>query len=169
MARYTYGPNDDSRFPYRANRDGAVFQTEHAAVNYCQMWNDYYNAMRPIDDVPLELSRVDYDRICTELGVEVLSDVDITGPFHYAVRNGDFAPRLEGEEIGGYPPAHCQEMAMARRRLRAIMKERESQPAVSRPQPELVRCSCGHSVARQLVMTASLGTACPDCYDEMSG
>lgn len=27
---------------------------------------------------------------------------------------------------------------------------------------------CGHRVARSLCMTTSLGTACPDCYDEMS-
>jgi len=34
---------------------------------------------------------------------------------------------------------------------------------------EMVRCSCGCSVPRGLVMNASLGTSCPDCYDEMSG
>lgn len=32
----------------------------------------------------------------------------------------------------------------------------------------LVRCSCGHTVHRSLVMSASRGTACPDCYDRMS-
>lgn len=34
--------------------------------------------------------------------------------------------------------------------------------------PELVLCSCGHRVARALVMHASLGTSCPECYDRMS-
>lgn len=33
---------------------------------------------------------------------------------------------------------------------------------------ELVRCDCGHSVPRVQVMSASLGTSCPDCYDRMS-
>ena len=33
------------------------------------------------------------------------------------------------------------------------------------PAPELVKCSCGHSVPRGSVMSASLGTSCPDCYD----
>ena len=33
---------------------------------------------------------------------------------------------------------------------------------------ELVQCKCGHSVPRYLVMVASLGTCCPDCYDRMS-
>ena len=37
-----------------------------------------------------------------------------------------------------------------------------------RQTPELVRCSCGHSVPRTLVMNTSTGTACPDCYDRMS-
>ena len=31
-----------------------------------------------------------------------------------------------------------------------------------------VRCDCGHVVPRAWVMSASLGTSCPDCYDRMS-
>jgi len=34
--------------------------------------------------------------------------------------------------------------------------------------PEMVRCTCGHTVPRTQVMQASTGTACPDCYDDMS-
>lgn len=34
---------------------------------------------------------------------------------------------------------------------------------------EMVKCSCGHTVPRTMVMSASLGTSCPDCYDRMSG
>jgi len=30
------------------------------------------------------------------------------------------------------------------------------------------RCDCGHTVAKSSVMSASLGTSCPDCYDRMS-
>ena len=37
-----------------------------------------------------------------------------------------------------------------------------------RPSVQLVRCDCGHSVEPLLVMNASLGTSCPDCYDRMS-
>ena len=33
---------------------------------------------------------------------------------------------------------------------------------------EMVRCDCGHSVPRHLAMSASLGTACAECYDRMS-
>lgn len=36
------------------------------------------------------------------------------------------------------------------------------------PKIELVKCSCGHSVPRSQVMSASMGTSCPNCYDRMS-
>jgi hypothetical protein len=36
------------------------------------------------------------------------------------------------------------------------------------PAPVMVKCSCGHSVPRGSVMSASTGTSCPDCYDRMS-
>jgi len=42
----------------------------------------------------------------------------------------------------------------------------ESRP--SRPEPEMVRCDCGHLCERGLVMSTSTGTSCPECYDEMS-
>lgn len=32
----------------------------------------------------------------------------------------------------------------------------------------MVVCDCGHTVPMRLVMRASVGTSCPDCYDEMS-
>jgi hypothetical protein len=36
------------------------------------------------------------------------------------------------------------------------------------PKIEMVECSCGHSVPRGSVMSASMGTSCFDCYDRMS-
>ena len=33
---------------------------------------------------------------------------------------------------------------------------------------QLVKCDCGHTVRKGQVMSASLGTACPECYDRMS-
>ena len=41
-------------------------------------------------------------------------------------------------------------------------------PANSRPAAQMVECACGHSVPRHAVMSASLGSSCPDCYDRMS-
>ena len=43
-----------------------------------------------------------------------------------------------------------------------------AQPRVARPAPVMVACSCGHTVDSISVMSASLGTSCPDCYDRMS-
>lgn len=37
------------------------------------------------------------------------------------------------------------------------------------PTVEMVKCDCGHTIPKNLVMAASLGTSCPDCYDRMSG
>jgi len=49
-------------------------------------------------------------------------------------------------------------------RLQGIKDE----PQVVIAAPEMVRCNCGHSVARSDMMTTSSGTSCPDCYDRMS-
>ncbi len=42
----------------------------------------------------------------------------------------------------------------------------EPRPAIK---PDLVRCDCGHDCEWVAVMSASLGTSCPNCYDRMSG
>jgi hypothetical protein len=44
---------------------------------------------------------------------------------------------------------------------------REPAPVVA-TRVELVHCSCGHNVPRAQVMSASMGTSCPHCYDRMS-
>lgn len=33
---------------------------------------------------------------------------------------------------------------------------------------ETVRCDCGHTVPRLMRASASMGSACPECYDRMS-
>lgn len=37
------------------------------------------------------------------------------------------------------------------------------------PMKKLVKCDCGHTVPASWVMNASLGTSCPNCFDDMSG
>jgi hypothetical protein len=32
----------------------------------------------------------------------------------------------------------------------------------------MVKCSCGHTIPKDQVMSASMGSSCPDCYDRMS-
>ena len=39
--------------------------------------------------------------------------------------------------------------------------------SVPQTQPIMIRCDCGHTISKNLVMSASLGTSCPDCYDRM--
>lgn len=34
---------------------------------------------------------------------------------------------------------------------------------------EMVKCDCGCMCPKSLVMSASMGTSCSNCYDEMSG
>ena len=36
------------------------------------------------------------------------------------------------------------------------------------PPVKLVKCSCGHTIPSGSVMSASLGSSCPDCYDRLS-
>jgi len=42
--------------------------------------------------------------------------------------------------------------------------------SVGRPKQkiEMVKCSCGCTIPKSLVMNASVGTSCPDCYDRLS-
>jgi hypothetical protein len=36
------------------------------------------------------------------------------------------------------------------------------------PKIETKKCACGHTVEKSQVMSASMGSSCPDCYDRMS-
>ena len=46
---------------------------------------------------------------------------------------------------------------------RKMAERRAARPAI-----KMVKCSCGHTVPSHSVMSASLGSSCPDCYDRMS-
>ena len=51
----------------------------------------------------------------------------------------------------------------------AEIRDADAQVApTQKPAPKMVRCACGHTVEANLVMNASRGTSCPDCYDRMS-
>lgn len=52
-------------------------------------------------------------------------------------------------------------------RSRSAALRRQAQPSPL-PPALLVQCDCGHWLKRESVMHASLGTACPDCYDRLS-
>ena len=56
-----------------------------------------------------------------------------------------------------------------RETLREIEKrEKQNSPTPIKPAIQMRMCDCGHTVPRDHVMSASLGSSCPDCYDEMS-
>lgn len=63
--------------------------------------------------------------------------------------------KLEKGETVSYGTDWCKELRLT------------PQPKIMK-QPEMVKCSCGHTVPKLLVMSASMGSSCPDCYDSMS-
>lgn len=56
--------------------------------------------------------------------------------------------------------SNCRDGEYAERQAEKRAQQLQSVP--------LVKCGCGHSVPKSQVMSASLGTSCPNCYDEMS-
>ena len=49
-----------------------------------------------------------------------------------------------------------------------VIEKIQAQHLANQPPIEMVKCSCGHTIPRTSVMSASLGSSCPDCYDDMS-
>ncbi len=114
--------------------------------------------IRVATDVPATLSRTEYERACERADLAPMSDRECDS---YGVHYGVYA-------LPEYPVETIIRMDLANRRLRGIEAERAARPAPPRPEPEMVRCACGHSCQRNLVISASRGTSCPDCYDRMS-
>ncbi len=53
--------------------------------------------------------------------------------------------------------------------IRTAFKHTQAVPVVAAAvEIPMIKCSCGHSVPQGLVMSASMGNSCPDCYDRMS-
>jgi len=50
----------------------------------------------------------------------------------------------------------------------AYIRDADAVKHVVPKQVLMVCCDCGHTVPQAQAMNASLGTACPDCYDRMS-
>lgn len=115
-------------------------------------------ARNQLSQMPRAMSRPEYEGACATMGVEAMPDTDCDS---YGVRYGQFWPPE-------YPVAHCIAMALAARRLAGMAVERTEVSPWRTVEVEMVRCNCGHTVPRNLVMSASRGTACPDCYDRMS-
>ncbi len=53
-------------------------------------------------------------------------------------------------------------------RVATLVRANRERHEARRAAVEMVRCDCGHTVPRNLVMSTSRGSSCPDCYDLMS-
>jgi len=53
-------------------------------------------------------------------------------------------------------------------RVQVLVREVEARREARRAAGPMIKCNCGHSVTRNLVMNTSRGISCPDCYDRMS-
>lgn len=75
--------------------------------------------------------------------------------------DSDFSNKTSGfgiGEIGSIPESSPDSMIDTAKIL-------DAQPKIK---VKFFKCSCGHTIPDILVMNASLGTSCPDCYDRMS-
>lgn len=126
----------------------AVFEAEERAGRHNRSF------FGPID-------RETYERLCQATGVDAIPDGEISD--NYGIRYGDFSMSHYSEETR-------DRMHLARRRQSALEDEakarRAQQPATSAP---IISCpNCGRETYRSNLMNASLGTACPECYDDLS-
>ena len=77
--------------------------------------------------------------------------------------NNKSVSEIEDMLQSGQPIEWCKSPNYHYDHGKGIIRKKKSPKA-----PQLVDCDCGHSVAPALRMSASNGTCCPDCYDEMS-
>ncbi len=145
---------------------GYTFETETAAQAYCDAYEAYWKMQKPFETFST-LDRPTYERLCTELHIEMMSDADVDS---YGVRYGEFRLEVPGVQQGS-PLSHLLKMDLARLRMHGIDQERAVQPKPARTPdyPTGRKLGCGCTVYYQSeVMSASMGTSCPDCYDRMS-
>ena len=88
------------------------------------------------------------------------------------VRNGNMTVEEAAVEVHPYAARYYEPSDGEWDTYQAIRQEferRQAPPkAVTSPDVPMRRCSCGHTIPENLVMSASMGTSCPDCYDKMS-
>lgn len=109
--------------------------------------------------MPATLSRAEYEAACAAIDISPWGG-DESIPM--IAREGQFS--LDNDPDARY----AIRQYLAHRRLAAITAERANRqhPAVA---PEILCPNCGMMTAPSMLMAASLGTACPECYDALSG
>lgn len=141
------------------------FTDENKARQFGWIWGEYWTFRELI---PSPLDRQQYESLCAQHGMKASSDKDIFGS--YGVMYGEFAP--EHHDVEQYPTllAWGKQHMIDSARLSGIRVERAANPpAPKKLQPvEMVEADCGHIIPRRQLMSASMGSSCPDCYDRMS-
>ena len=80
-----------------------------------------------------------------------------------ASRNGQSVEQIKADLLVGQKIAWCDSPNHAYDHGTGYIRTKRNAKPV-----QLVKCSCGHSVPLARVMSSSMGTSCPDCYDRMS-
>lgn len=164
-------PNKDGYFqvfdttnPNNFNFQSTMFRSESDAMAYTNTCLEYWKFLDYAKTIPAAISRDEYETLCRQNGITPRDDkwcamvAKDSNPFdlqYYSVEQ--YASVLESGKHS----------VLCNRRYAHIRANRETQP---RPLATvtMVMCDCGHSVPAGQRMSASLGTACPDCYDRMS-
>lgn len=101
------------------------------------------------------LSRKEYIEACELFNVDIECDEHINSNERaYSNRFGDF-DFFQISEI------------LRQMRYRSIQEDKKPAP-IELEDKIIVIADCGHKCNKTAIMFASLGTACPDCYDKMS-
>lgn len=157
---------EDGRFK---TPEGFIYNTEEAARNHCHSRKslDESNQRFAALQLPVAISREEYETACAKLSVPALSDAEIES-WGTALSYANWGME-NGNGLLVSPIEHIEKMSLAEIRFHGIEAERKSMARPVQPQAEqTVLCACGHTVAKNLVMSASRGKVCPDCYDEWS-
>jgi hypothetical protein len=148
---------------------GYVFTCEDHARQFVGAMNEHFAALEELAEVPMELTREDYEAACerfARLGATALDDATT----RRVPRRGEYWPRWSEGQLGGYTVAQHVTNELAIRRGRGIEAETPPPPVRQPDYPDGLKLDCGHTVYwRSHVMGANLGSSCPDCYDRMSG
>lgn len=122
------------------------------------IYNPGYQRHNSPSWMPDQMSREQYEAACVATGVSAVADADIARAFYTQEWGLEYWQSMDRT-------ARVQ-WQLGRRRQAGMVAEARQRRQSARP--EMVRCSCGHTVPRSQVMQASRGTACPDCYDRLS-
>ena len=117
-----------------------------------------------------KLTRTEYEAICAEKGIITLPAGKIKDEIDSTVwerwdENAAYHPdRVEANKIH----AARQQAYFEEKQAHAEAVPTDAPPKTDIAEIELKKCSCGHTIPKTLVMSASMGSSCPECYDRMS-